>query len=187
MEGSPDPRTDGELLMATITEPEAFAVFYRRHIRGVLTFFRRRVDGIELAFDLTAETFAAALEATPRYEPRPEPARSWLYGIAWNKLHECQRRGRADDAARRELGMVPIELTDAGLERIEALAGGPAMRLLESLPSAQRDAVRARVVDERPYREIAVELECSESVVRKRVSRGIGALRCRMEGLADDR
>src|ERR1700743_1268850 len=149
MEGSPDPRTDGELLVATAAEPEAFAVFYRRHVRGVLSFFRRRVSSAEVAFDLTAETFAAALEATPRYLPRPEPARGWLYGIAWNKLHEARRRGRAEDSARRELAMAPIVLTDEGVARIEVLAGGRALELLDSLPPDQRDAVRGRVVDER--------------------------------------
>jgi len=180
MEGSPDPRTDGELLAATVTDPEAFAVFYRRHVRGVLSFFRRRVPCGELAFDLTAETFAAALEATPRYLPRPEPARGWLYGIAWNKLHETQRRGHADDAARRGLAMAPIALTDAGIERIEALAGGRVLRLLEALPSDQRDAAQARVSDEPTPGEIAVELRCSDSVVRKRVSRGAQTIRARL-------
>jgi RNA polymerase sigma-70 factor (ECF subfamily) len=37
-----DPRTDGQLLVATAEDPEAFGVFYRRHVRGVLAFFRRR-------------------------------------------------------------------------------------------------------------------------------------------------
>jgi hypothetical protein len=59
MEGSPDPRSGGELLAATVTDSEAFAVFYRRHGRGVLSFFRRRVPSPGLAFSLTAETFAA--------------------------------------------------------------------------------------------------------------------------------
>jgi RNA polymerase sigma-70 factor (ECF subfamily) len=143
MEGSPDPRTDGELLAATVTDPEAFAVFYRRHVRGVLSFFRRRVPSAELAFELTAETFAAALEATPRYRPRPEPARGWLYGIAWNKLHESQHLGHVDDAARRGLAMAPIELTGAGIARIESLAGGRVLSLLEALPADQREAVQA--------------------------------------------
>lgn len=147
MEGSPDPRTDGELLAATVTDPEAFAVFYRRHIRGVLSFFRRRVPSAELAFELTAETFAAALEATPRYQPRPEPARGWLYGIAWSKLHESRRRGHADDAARRGLGMAPVELTDAGIRRVESFAGTRMLRLVEAHPAARGDdapSVRAR-------------------------------------------
>jgi RNA polymerase sigma-70 factor (ECF subfamily) len=185
MEGR-DARTDGELLVATAGDPEAFAVFYRRHIRGVLAFFRRRVGSAEVAYDLTAETFAAALEASPRYEPRPEPARGWLYGIAWNKLHEAQRRGRAEDTARRALGMAPIVLTDEGLERIEALAGDRGLELLSGLPGGQRDAVRARVVEGKSYDEIAVELGCSESVVRKRVSRGVQALRQKMEAARGD-
>jgi RNA polymerase sigma factor (sigma-70 family) len=180
MEGA-DPRTDGELLVATAEDPEAFGTFYRRHVRGVLAFFRRRTPSPEVALDLTAETFAAALEASPRYELRPEPARNWLYGIAWNKLHEAQRQGRVEDSVRRALGMGPIVLTDAGIERIEALAGAPALELLDSLPGDQRDAVRARVVEGRAYDDIAGQLQCSPSVVRKRVSRGLEAIRTHLE------
>jgi RNA polymerase sigma-70 factor (ECF subfamily) len=185
MEGA-DPRTDGELLVATATDPEAFGTFFRRHVRGVLAFFRRRGASAEVALDLTAETFAAALEASPRYEPRPEPARNWLYGIAWNKLHEAQRRGRADDAVRRALGMAPIVITDEGIERIEALAGSPALELMETLPTQQRDAVRARVVEGRGYGDIAEELRCSQSVVRQRVSRGLATMRTRLQELPRD-
>jgi DNA-directed RNA polymerase specialized sigma24 family protein len=142
MEGA-DLRTDGELLVATAIDPEAFGTFVRRHVRGVLAFFRRRGASAEVALDLTAETFAAALEASPRYELRPEPARNWLYGIAWNKLHEAQRRGRVDDAVRRALDMAPIVLSDGGIERIEALAGSPGLELMEVLPAEQPDR-RAR-------------------------------------------
>ena len=185
MEGV-DPRTDGELLVATATDPEAFGTFFRRHVRGVIGFFRRRGASAEVALDLTAETFAAALEASRRYQLRPEPARNWLYGIAWNKLHEAQRHGQADDAARRSLGMAPIVLTDEGIERIEALAGTPALELMEALPNQQREAVRARVIDGRDYDEIADELHCSASVIRKRVSRGLGAMRSKLEELPRD-
>jgi RNA polymerase sigma-70 factor (ECF subfamily) len=105
MGGLPDPRTDGELLAAAASEPAAFAIFYQRHARGVLAFFSRRLDRPELAFDLTTQTFAAALEASPRYQPRPEPARGWLYGIAFNKLDEVQPRGRAEASDRRSVAI----------------------------------------------------------------------------------
>jgi RNA polymerase sigma-70 factor (ECF subfamily) len=159
MEGSPDPRTDGELLAATVTDPEAFAVFYRRHVRGVLSFFRRRVPSTGLAFALTAETFAAALEATPRYRPRPEPARGWLYGIAWSKLHDAHRRGHADDSARRGLGMRPIVFSQVGLQRIEALAGVRPLRLVDpagaELGADAPHPAPLRAVNECPCDEIA--------------------------------
>ena len=183
-----DPRSDGQLLVAaSSSDPEAFAVFYRRHVRGVLAFFRQRVGSAELALDLTAETFAAALEGASRYEPRPDPARGWLYGIAWNKLREAQRRGRAEDTVRRALGMAPIVLTDEGIERIERLACGPALELLEGLPADQREAVRARILEDRPYADIARDLRCSESVIRKRVSRGMRALRTMLEASKNER
>ncbi|MDA0170338.1 hypothetical protein OJ998_14665 [Solirubrobacter taibaiensis] len=36
--GREDDRSDEALLAATATDPEAFAVFYRRHLRAVLAF-----------------------------------------------------------------------------------------------------------------------------------------------------
>ena len=49
--------------------------------------------------------------------------------------------------------------------------------LLSELPAEQADAVRERVVEERSYEQIAAEMRCSPSVVRKRVSRGLAAMR----------
>lgn len=175
-----DSRSDGELLIDARSDREAFGIFYDRHVRGVFTFFRRRTGQADVALDLTAETFAAVLEGLARYEPRPEPARGWLYGIAWNKLLDAQRAGHAEDRVRRALGMAPLVLTDAGLERIEALGDRTALDLLDALPAEQRDAIRARHIDERGYDEIATALHCSESVVRQRVSRGLRTLRTQL-------
>jgi len=58
-------------------------------------------------------------------------------------------------------------------ERLEAL--------LAELPAEQREAVVARVIEERSYEEIGSELQCSPSVVRQRVSRGLRSLRSELE------
>jgi DNA-directed RNA polymerase specialized sigma24 family protein len=160
--GGLDHRTDGELLVATADDPEAFAIFYRRHVRGVLAFFRRRVPSAELALDLTAETFAAALEASPRYKPRPEPARGWLYGIAWSNLHEARHRGRSEDIARCELGMAPIVLGERGIAQIEAVAGASA--LSPGRFRSRRAPARPRLLERRVSDEDAAALQCSRSV-----------------------
>jgi DNA-directed RNA polymerase specialized sigma24 family protein len=49
-------------------------------------------------------------------------------------------------------------------------------------PADQRAAVLARVLEEQDYAEIAATARTSESVIRKRVSRGLAGLRTRMEG-----
>jgi RNA polymerase sigma factor (sigma-70 family) len=176
----PDSRADGDLLWAARSDPLAFGIFYERHVGRVLGFFRRRVQTSELAFDLTAETFAAALGALGRYTRQEEPAVAWLFAIARHKLSEAARVGSVDDRARRALAMQPIDVDDDGLRLVDVRATGLAMELLDELPDDQSAAIRGRHLDGRSYAAIAVELRCSQSVVRKRVSRGLETLRTEM-------
>ena len=77
--------------------------------------------------------------------------------------------------------MERIEPTDADLRRIESFAGQVKVAsFVDDLPIDQRRAVTARVLEERDYEEIAGELAISEAGVRKRVSRGLAALRGRV-------
>jgi RNA polymerase sigma factor (sigma-70 family) len=172
---------DRELLLAASSDRDAFAEIYRRHVYGVLGYFHRAVRRSDVAFDLTAETFAAALIALPDYRATAAPGRSWLYAIAHNRLVDSLRRGAVEARAREQLGMQAIALSDDGeaqIERIVAnLVGQSALELVKSLPDEQRDAVTARFLEDRDYAEIAAEMSCSEQVVRKRVSRGLAALR----------
>jgi RNA polymerase sigma-70 factor (ECF subfamily) len=170
---------DAALVAALRTTPEAFAALYRRYERPVLGYLLRRTRAPELAADLAAETFAAALEQLRRGAgPREDGAfAAWLFGIARHKLADSARRGRVEEDARRRLAMERLSLTDDDLERIGALSGD---ELVAALPAGQRAAVLARIVDERDYEEIAGALATSELVVRKRVSRGLAALRARL-------
>jgi RNA polymerase sigma factor (sigma-70 family) len=157
---------------------EAFGELYRRHERAVAGFLMRRTGSAELAADLTAEVFAAALVAW-RQRARPGlDERAWLFGIARHKLVDSYRRGRVEDEARRRPGMRATPVSDDSLVQIEALtAETPALALVEQLPAEQRVAVTARVIDGRGYGEIASELSLSEQVVRKRFGRGLQRLR----------
>jgi RNA polymerase sigma-70 factor (ECF subfamily) len=168
--------SDEELLSAARRQPAAFGEFYRRHEERVLRYFLARVGEAEVAADLTAETFAAALTGARRFRPAKGAPAAWLFGIARNTLAMSRRRGRVESRARRRLGTPPLELTDEVVERIEAL-GSTTLDLVDGLPADQQEAVRARVVDERDYADIAKDLRCSEAVVRKRVSRGLASLR----------
>jgi len=169
------------------SDPAAFGLFYARYFEPVLAFFAIRVRGADVAADLAAETFAAALHASRRYRRGPEPAAAWLFAIARHKLIDATRRGVVADRARRRLGIEPVMIDDEDLERIEDLADVAAsgeralMSLMGELPAAQREAIVARVLEERDYDEIAGELRCSPAVVRQRVSRGLATLRTQLE------
>jgi RNA polymerase sigma-70 factor (ECF subfamily) len=170
--------SDDELL--TDGGADGFSIFYRRHVDAILHYHARSTGNSEAAADLTAETFAAALQAKHRFKPGGPPARAWLFGIAVKKLADYRRRGYAEDRAQRRLGMERIEPTEEDLRSIEWLAGDVAVTsLMEDLPEDQRHAVTARVLQERTYEDIAGELQISTAGVRQRVSRGLAALRGR--------
>jgi RNA polymerase sigma factor (sigma-70 family) len=177
---------DGELVGRIARgDRAAFGQLYDRYLPLVLRWSLRETGNREIAADLAAETFAAALIASPRYRPSKGSVGAWLLGIARNKLRESLRHRRVEDTARRRLGLDRTELTDTDLDRVDelvSLEGAGVVELLETLPAALREAVAQRVLEERSYEEIAAELRCSESVVRQRVSRGLRNLRSQLEG-----
>jgi RNA polymerase sigma factor (sigma-70 family) len=176
--------SDADLLAGTRSDPEAFATFYDRYETLVVGYLMRRIGDPEVAADLTAEVFAAALSSASRYRPQGPTAAGWLFTIAHNTLSSSVRRGRVEARARRRVGIRDaLEFAPDELERVESAATRDdwIVELMERLPPEQRDAVRSRIVDERSYGEIAAELRTSELVIRKRVSRGLAALRKQLE------
>lgn len=164
-------------------DPNAFIALYETYLPLVLRWCLKATGDRELAADLSSEVFAAALLSAHRYRSEAGPPAAWLIGIAHNKLRESRRRHRVEDSARRKLGVEPVALADADIERIDELVSVDERlrQLVDELPVDQREAILARIVEERSYEEIAAELQCSESVVRKRVSRGLRTLRSGME------
>jgi RNA polymerase sigma factor (sigma-70 family) len=177
---------DGELLRAAAAgDDRAFGEFYRRWLPLVTRYHLRRTDSRELAFDLTAETFAAVVVDLRRFDPGRGAPANWLFEIAEHKLLDSWRRAKVESSARTRLGHERVVLEDRDLERVEELASlGDTRRLdrlLSQLPAPLRDAVRARILDERSYAEIAGDMACSEAVVRQRVHRGLSRLRERLK------
>jgi RNA polymerase sigma factor (sigma-70 family) len=177
---------DHSLLLARVANRDeaAFNMLYTTYLPLVLRWTLRETRDRELAADLTAEVFAAAMLAAPRYRAESGSVGGWLIGIAVNKLRESRRRKRVEDSARRRLKLEPVVLTDADLELVDELVGMDErlQALVQTLPAEQQKAVIARVVDERSYEEIARDMECSPSVIRQRVSRGLRTLRSELEG-----
>jgi RNA polymerase sigma factor (sigma-70 family) len=170
--------SDEELLRSD--DPEAFGVFYDRHVRTLLGYFARRTGDPEVAADLTAETFASAIVARRRFTPGRAPAAAWLFTIAGRRLADYRRHGHVEQRMRRTLEMErrPVSAEDADMIRL--LADDATGELLADLPADQRAAVVAHVVEDRGYPELAGDLHVSEATVRQRVSRGLSTLRRRM-------
>lgn len=172
---------DRELLWAD--DADAFAALYDRHAAAVFEWARRRV-GVH-APDLVAETFARAWLVRRRFRDHAsESALPWLLGIAGNVLRESLRKRRIEGGARLRLGLPERMEVDPQLEAVEERLSLPEAlsRALAQLPERDRELLRLRAVQERPYREIANRLGCSPQAARLRVSRLLRQLHVTLGG-----
>jgi RNA polymerase sigma-70 factor (ECF subfamily) len=184
--------TRESLLARSVDDVAAFAAFYEHYVRRVSVYFLRRVFDPEIALDLTAETFALALERRRQFRgDSAQKEQGWLFAIARSLLHAHWRKGRIERAAVARLG---IERPSLGTEDIEYLHRQAAIETLRVRLAQALDAVRpeqaaailARVLEEREYAEIAAAFETTPDVIRARVSRGLKTMQGLLGTKVDD-
>jgi RNA polymerase sigma-70 factor (ECF subfamily) len=183
---SPEERTLANQGVTRTKECLTVEVLYESHLKTVYNYVLQRVAGQAEAEDVTAETFAAAIVALPKFrgDCRPE---AWLLGIARQKVAEAaRRRGR-----RREQLM--IDLAESEREAVELL-GSPDMsplpeevvlhsearnvmrRLLDALTEPQREALLLQTVHGLSIREIAATMGRSVAATNSLLERGRAAI-----------
>ncbi len=179
--------SDVELIVRSWDEPEVFGAVFERHAEEFLSYFARRTLDPEAAAELVAETFAEAFASRRRFRDRGLGGVGWLYGIARHQLSRFFRRGAVDSRARRKLGMPERDVSSEDYDRIEELIdfeklGRAIGKAFSVLSEEQREALTLRVIEGRPYREVAETLRCTEETARARVSRGLKRLATSLDG-----
>ena len=177
-------------LVAARHDPHRFGAFYRLEHRSLFRHVHRQVLCAELAADLTAESFAKALQWLRQFDPERGSARQWLYGIARNEVRMWARKGRVSQSARQRLGITTPAFTETDEAMIDARhdANGllvQSREAFEALGDLDRQVVQMRVIDELPYAVIATALDCSEVAARVRASRALARLRASLIGSID--
>ena len=170
-------------------EVDAFEGLYRRYQAGIHTFLRSQVRDVELAADLTQDTFVRAWESLPRLR-KVGAFRGWLYRIAANLVRDEVKSGRAR-----------LEVTESALAATESravpeaaarTADGPedavvseemreeVWRALETLPPEQRAVVVMHHMEGMGTAEIAEAMRVRPGTVMSRLARAREALRNRL-------
>lgn len=173
--------------LGVMEDADAFSQLYEREGEAVLLFLARRTFDVEVAMDLTAETFAIALTSWRRlHAMAPEQVRAWLFTVARRLYGRYLRSARVERRALERLGVQMPVVHEDDVELIEERAGLVQLRTvlrgeLAQLSDGQREALRLRVLEERPYEDVAVRLGVSEQAARARVSRGLRALMVALE------
>ncbi|HQV75202.1 MAG: RNA polymerase sigma factor [Flavobacteriales bacterium] len=165
-------------IQAAKADPRRFTPLYERYHADVFRFVHRRVQRMELAADLSQETFLKALSALPRYEDRGTPFRAWLYRIALNELrmHWRKRKEVVIEMSFAEVRGLGEEMgADIEDERMQKLAWA-----LGRLPSSKARLIELRFMDGLSFAEMGVVLEIGEDAAKMRTHRVLGLLRSMM-------
>jgi RNA polymerase sigma-70 factor (ECF subfamily) len=172
---------DAELLRRARRSGSAFRVIYDRHATRLYAFLSRRTGDATAAFELTAETFAEAWLSRERFVDRGEGAAPWLFGIARNVLAASIRDAAVERRARSRVGLDAA--VDVAAPRAEWLAGfdEDLASALADLPEQQRAVIEMRVLDGRPYADVATKLDITPGAARVRAHRGLAALRASLD------
>jgi RNA polymerase sigma factor (sigma-70 family) len=171
---------------------DVFERLYEEHAQALFGFLRYRTGNTVLAEELLADTCERALRARRRFDPRRGSAKTWLYAIALNCLHDHARRQASEGRALERVGTLervaagPGVGVDGGHEEIDELADRELddvadrdllNRSLAMLSGEEREAISLRFGAELTVPEIAKLTGEPITTVEGRVYRALRKLR----------
>lgn len=160
------------------TDAAAFGRLYNRFVQPIYRYLRSRVQDVQVAEDLTSQTFMAAFENIHAYRERGYFS-AWLFRIARSKLMDYFRRHK------REVSLDEIEnqggLDDALGRAVRGDELRKLTRLIQQLNPSERDLIMLRYVADLSFGEMAEVLGKSEGAVKKSLYRLLASIKSQME------
>jgi RNA polymerase sigma-70 factor, ECF subfamily len=168
-------------------DSEAFGLLYDHYQSSVYRFLFYRTRSVQLAEDLTSETFFRALRSMNNFRWQGKDFGAWLMTIARNLATDHFKAGRT----RLELTTEDMSAHDDATEGPEAavlagLTNEVLLGALKSLPDEQRDCLIMRFLQGMSIAETASVLGRSDGAIKQLQLRGVRNLAKLMpEGLRD--
>jgi RNA polymerase sigma-70 factor, ECF subfamily len=166
-----------QLVQQAITDIDAFAELYRRHLTRVYRYHIAQTGNVKDAEDLTSQTFVAALEGIRSFRGMGSFA-AWIMGIASRKRLMYFRSGgnRAEVALDAALAYPssdpPTDKAAAQRLQLESVS-----RALKQIPPDRAEALILTYFGGLSHAETGRVLNKSEAAVKMLVSRGLQDLR----------
>ncbi|HSW35871.1 MAG TPA: RNA polymerase sigma factor [Candidatus Limnocylindrales bacterium] len=168
-------------------DPEAFGKLYEQNYDIILNYVLRRTGDVQVAQDITAETFFKALKNIGKFKWQNVPFSAWLYRIAINEIAALNRRGSYKSVSldeMRDMGFEPISGDDVEQEMIAAqqeiqrhheyLA---VREQIDLLPAKYREVIALRFFAGKQHAAIASILGKPEGTVKSLLHRGLKKLK----------
>jgi RNA polymerase sigma-70 factor, ECF subfamily len=168
-------KEENDLARRAITDVEAFAELYRRHLTRVFRYHAAHVGNAKDAEDLTSQTFVAALEGIRSFRGTGSFA-AWILGIASKKRLMFYRRNKPEvplnEAVHHPNPGLPTDKAAAQRLQLESV-----FRALQRISPERAEALILRYFGGLSHAEAGRVLNKSEAAVKMLISRGLQDLR----------
>ena len=168
--------------------PDAFAKLYDQYYPKIFGYVLRRSASIEVAQDITSETFLKALGKLWQFQWRNVSFSSWLYKIATNEINQYFRKAEYKKSVSleelQERGLELLSSHDLESELIEAQEKLKQHQdFLEvqgkivQLPAKYQEVIALRFFEKKQIKEIAQILGKREGTIKSLLHRAVEKLR----------
>lgn len=182
-----DLNEEKELIKLAQKDPEVFAKVYDNYYPKIFGYILKRTANLEVAQDITSETFFKALHKLWQFRWRNISFSSWLYKIATNEINQYFRKGKYKSVSLdklQEQGFDPVSLHNPEVELIEAQEKLKrhqdfiaCQQKISRLDVKYQEVITLRFFEQKQTKEIGEILGKPEGTVKSLLHRGLENLR----------
>ncbi len=180
-------KEDQQLVELSKKDVNAFGRLFERYYDQILNYTLQRTGNVEIAKDITAETFFKALKNIRNFSWKNVPFSAWLYRIATNEIAAYYRKGThrvssVDDLRSRGFDLAsPYDLEEEIIAAENVLRKHNDFQVcrkaIKQLPQKYQDVITLRYFADKKINEIATILDKPEGTIKSLLHRGLKKLK----------
>jgi RNA polymerase sigma-70 factor (ECF subfamily) len=178
-----DLKEERDLVRKAKKDSEAFSELYKKYYSQIFGYILKRVADLEIAQDVTSETFLKALKNLWQFRWQNVPFSSWLYRIASNEIVNYFRKQKGKKVSLEKI-TEPISTDNIEVEFIEVQEELKkhqdflrAQEKISKLDMRYQEVIVLRFFEKKQIKEISEILGKKEGTIKSLLHRGIKKLK----------
>ena len=178
-----DLKEEKELVKKAKKDPEIFSQLYDRYYSQIFGYILKRVANLEIAQDITSETFFKALKKLWQFRWRNISFSAWLYRIASNEIANYYRKNKYKPVSLKKIPE-PLAVHNPEAEILEAeqeLKKHQDFLIIQEkiskLPTKYQEVITLRFFEKKQIKEIAEILGKKEGTIKSLFSKELEKLK----------
>ena len=182
-----DLKSEEELVKRAQHDREAFGELYELHYSRIFNYALKRTASVQLAMDITSNTFFKAMNQIKKFRWREIPFSAWLYKIASNEINDHYRSGNRRMVSLEEVAPMldAREFSDEIVEAEEQMSQHEEFlhlhKKLSELPEKYQEVITLKYFEKKKIKDIVKILGKKEGTVKSLLHRGLERLKENMQ------